>query len=467
METIERQEVVYKNRSKRFILPKNQNFQLQYNNIYNVRLTKLRPILTKEAKRRNLGDLPLRKTSQLQDRERCLLIGTLIKQQALRPSVLKNLADHVNVYVPPIRNMKLTEETDSVDLEDDMQSVQLCGKIESQMVVSGIVVCLVGSEIRGDLFQVEEVIYPPLAPQPERPLILDDKFVLFVSSLEFSGKDGKNQETILSTRLLADWLTGSSGSKEEQDSVISKVCRVVIAGNSISCSDEDRNFTQMVRELKNMKFINSSVDAMKNLDKFLARITACVPVDLMPGDNDPTNLMWPNQPLHNAMFPVTRSARPEHLNLVTNPYEASFDGKVVLGTDGTNLEDIYRFSGKASMIDLLYSTFVWQHLCPTAPDTLPCYPYQDDDPFMMSTVNSEFQCPDVFFAGSRGSSFDYKKVQIPKENGGQNTLILSLPSFQKTGVAALVNLKNLNVRKLEFGQINFESFSDNSEIDQA
>ena len=60
----------------------------------------------------------------------------------------------------------------------------------------------------------------------------------------------------------------------------------------------------------------------------------------MPGDKDPTNLMWPNQPLHSCMFPETKKTG--NLNLVPNPYEASIDGRIVLGTDGTNLADIYR-----------------------------------------------------------------------------------------------------------------------------
>lgn len=46
-------------------------------------------------------------------------------------------------------------------------------------------------------------------------------------------------------------------------------------------------------------------------------------------------------------------------------------------------------------LDLLAQTLTWRHLAPTAPDTLTCYPFADDDPFVMQ------QCPHVMFAGNQ------------------------------------------------------------------
>lgn len=46
-------------------------------------------------------------------------------------------------------------------------------------------------------------------------------------------------------------------------------------------------------------------------------------------------------------------------------------------------------------VDLLASCLKWRHLCPTAPDTLTCYPFADDDPFVMQT------CPHIMFAGNQ------------------------------------------------------------------
>lgn len=49
-----------------------------------------------------------------------------------------------------------------------------------------------------------------------------------------------------------------------------------------------------------------------------------VPVDIMPGEFDPTNGILPQQPLHKCMFPKA-NAYPT-LNCVTNPYEADIAG---------------------------------------------------------------------------------------------------------------------------------------------
>lgn len=53
-------------------------------------------------------------------------------------------------------------------------------------------------------------------------------------------------------------------------------------------------------------------------------LQASVPVDVMPGEFDPTNYTLPQQPLHPCMFPL--SAAYSTLQLVTNPYQAAIDG---------------------------------------------------------------------------------------------------------------------------------------------
>lgn len=49
-----------------------------------------------------------------------------------------------------------------------------------------------------------------------------------------------------------------------------------------------------------------------------------VPVDVMPGEFDPTNYTLPQQPLHPCMFPLATAY--STLQLVTNPYQATIDG---------------------------------------------------------------------------------------------------------------------------------------------
>lgn len=46
-------------------------------------------------------------------------------------------------------------------------------------------------------------------------------------------------------------------------------------------------------------------------------------------------------------------------------------------------------------LDLMENTLRWRHLAPTAPDTLTCYPYSSDDPFVLA------ECPHVYVAGNQ------------------------------------------------------------------
>lgn len=53
-------------------------------------------------------------------------------------------------------------------------------------------------------------------------------------------------------------------------------------------------------------------------------LQASVPVDVMPGQYDPTNYTLPQQPLHRCMFPL--SVPFPTLQLVSNPFQAVVDG---------------------------------------------------------------------------------------------------------------------------------------------
>lgn len=44
---------------------------------------------------------------------------------------------------------------------------------------------------------------------------------------------------------------------------------------------------------------------------------------------------------------------------------------------------------------MLEATLQWRHIAPTAPDTLTCYPFTDDDPFIVT------DCPHVYFVGNQ------------------------------------------------------------------
>ena len=115
----------------------------------------------------------------------------------------------------------------------------------------------------------------------------------------------------------------------------------------------------------------------------------------MPGADDPCNYLLPQQPFHPCMLP--QASQLATLNLCTNPYCCDIDGVRVLGTAGQPLDDMQRCLPGDDRLKTLQRSLEFQHLAPTAPDTLGCYPFanKEEDPFVVR------QCPHIFFAGNQ------------------------------------------------------------------
>ena len=118
----------------------------------------------------------------------------------------------------------------------------------------------------------------------------------------------------------------------------------------------------------------------------------------MPGAHDPANFVLPQQPLHHCLLPQSYQLSTFHA--VSNPYSCRIGGRVVMGNSGQPVLDILMNSALEHPLDAMEKTLEWRHMCPTAPDTLGCYPYDDDDPFIFNV------CPDIYFAGNQDSFGD-------------------------------------------------------------
>lgn len=203
------------------------------------------------------------------------------------------------------------------------------------------------------------------------------------------------------------------------------MCKVFICGNSVAARSE--------KETKSSSFslrkeVPDNAPFMNILDAYLNALSKSVPVDIMPGEMDPTNSQLPQQPLNQVLFP--KSAVNGNLTSVTNPHEFDIDGVRFLGTSGQNVSDILRYSRLAEPVEALQSIVKWwvltnslaktmvqddltgissiqlrrifrlagfsrSHLIPSAPDTTPAYPQQQTDPFVID------ETPHVLFAGNQ------------------------------------------------------------------
>lgn len=132
-EVKERKSSEYRNLSERF-LTLNNDYSKQYCRIYNKRLMRMREVL-KDAVAKKWGDeypiCELHKLSEV-DYDRCVIIGTLFKDQKLKPSILKQLAEVNNLIPQPIVS-HYVDESDTLHLEDELQRFQLEGKLNSHV----------------------------------------------------------------------------------------------------------------------------------------------------------------------------------------------------------------------------------------------------------------------------------------------------------------------------------------------
>ncbi|CAN9513444.1 unnamed protein product [Ophioblennius macclurei] len=409
-----------------------RSFNRQYAHIYAARLMQMRPLLSERAREKWGSDLCIRKLCDLQPGEQCCVVGTLFKRMELQPSILKEISEEHNLLPQPTPS-KYISESDELVLEDELQRIKLEGKIDRDKCVTGSVIAIYGAERNEGKFSVEDFCTADLPSQAERPTLTSDRFVLLASGL---GLGSSHADSMLGLQLLVDMITGQLGDLGEQSGAAT-ISRVLLAGGLLSASTQDKDASTKAKYLTK-KTQAGSVDAIRTLDELLLQLVASVPVDVMPGQYDPTNYTLPQQPLHRCMFPLS-SAYPT-LHLASNPYQADIDGVRFLGTSGQNVSDVQKYSSLDSHLEILEETLRLRHLAPTAPDTLGCYPFYLKDPFILE------ECPHVYFSGN-APTFESKVV---KGAEGQEVLLVTVPEFSSTQTACLVNLRTLQCEPLSF-----------------
>lgn len=104
---LERYSLNYTDCSKRFYQV-SRDFSKQYAHIYSARLNTFRNILEPVIKKKWSHSYKILKLCDLRDKNTmCVIIGTLFKLQELKPSILKELSDQLEIIPQPARYIKL------------------------------------------------------------------------------------------------------------------------------------------------------------------------------------------------------------------------------------------------------------------------------------------------------------------------------------------------------------------------
>ncbi|XP_015593803.1 DNA polymerase delta small subunit isoform X2 [Cephus cinctus] len=371
---------------------------------------------------------------------RCILIGTLYKHQELKPSILRELSEELQIAASPPSSYYYSDK-DYVYLEDEMMRVKLTGNyVNTKDLVTGLVCAVLGHAMQNGSFWVEDYCFPGCCPKVSTSNLttkINGKLLLV------SGLDFVNYAQSMAFKLLVEYMTGTAGNRETQEEEAS-IVRVIIAGNSIRSSAEIHMSKGHARnKAQDLMVANETSIAVNRFDSFLNQIVQCCCVTLMPGQYDPTCHSMPQQPIHPCMLP--KSSRYKSLHGATNPWIGRIGNRIVSGSSGQPIEDIMKVVGISKVCPLIWleRTLDWRNYAPTAPDTLPAYPYFDKDPFVMQ------ECPDIYFV----SNMEKYESKLYKGQEGQTVRLICVPEFSKTHTAILVDLQSLDTRPISFGGI--------------
>ena len=354
-------------------------------------------------------------------------------------------------------------------IEDEHGSLKITGKcLNVHKLFTGIVVALKGSLSHKEaIFHVSDYLLPDI------PFIDDnmnrsnhngsnsnsnsnnysnnnnsqsnsEDYIAFVSDLRFADIP-KQDDSHLNYQLMFDCLGGFLGNYvNDQSNLNSKITRLIIAGNVLGEDEMPPELDDMRYDKKYLKEIDIAREKLdcklKDLDLWISQITNNLNVDIMPGKIDPTNELLPQRAFHKCLFPL--SSQYNSFRCVTNPYWAKLDNGncCLLGCAGQNVDNMMQH-GLMTEIECLELTLRSRNVTPTAPDTLTCFPYRQNDPFLIE------KCPNIYFVGSR-NKYDSK---IVKNKNGQNVLLLCVPSFCKKQEMILVNKNTLECKVVSFG----------------
>jgi len=424
-----RLETKYENLSSVFRL-KGHDYQKQFCHLYAHRLAEMTRLLTPLAQKKWGDKEPIKKLCELRGEQdvHCILIGTIFKYQAHKPSILRDISEE-NQLAPQPPRQNYSEPEDKIVLEDELQRVRLQGEVNGQLLATGVVCAALGGTDSEGFFNVEDILFYESGPQ--KPLATTKRSRLLVLA---SGLDQLQAHNFVEAlNLFQYWLAGSLGNGKEAGSMV----RLIVAGNSVRASAVAHVPTlQVARTQANA---NDTVQAVTQLDQWFAAWARSLPVDIMPGAYDPANFMLPQQPFHKYMFP--QAAQLASFQAVTNPYNCRLDEALIVGTSGQNVSDLLRSTSLDSPLEALRCTLTWGHIAPTAPDTLACYPYIDSDPFILR------ECPHIYFAGNCDS---FATELHEDSTQAKRTRLVCVPSFSRTQSVAVVDLDTLDCRQVNF-----------------
>jgi DNA polymerase delta subunit 2 len=378
------------------------SFSQQFNNMYGSRLLTSSPAVTAA----HTASVAYSRVLSMKEGETRFCVGTVFVKSAAAVSFLQEYSrEQVRLEAGDTEGGddgdgdggfgeegaidETKAEADLFVLEDESGRVDMAGAVVTDAsLVTGVVVGVEGTLNAKGTLDVTRIIYASAKAVP-RPLAAAGAapcYIAFISGLGVTAADGEASRALT---LALDYISGMGFSDAGDGGDARLISRVIVGGNLVEPTDDSRLKHKIRLEpadhAKPKANAATAVRAMSHVDHVLSQLAATIPVDVMPGEDDPTNCFYPQQPFHPLMLPA--ATRHPDVRLVTNPFEctataATGAAATFCVTAGQNVADVCAQTA-LSPLAALERLLAWGHLCPTAPNTLACYPFKDGEPFVM------------------------------------------------------------------------------------
>ncbi|ELA46637.1 hypothetical protein VCUG_01863 [Vavraia culicis subsp. floridensis] len=347
-----------------FEMKENFLFQGQYNQTYVTRLVKMRPLINLSACK-NATILP--NLSESSNANGPVAFVALLYVDGTNKETIFDETGLINKerVVKPYENL-------TYYVEDESCRVEVIFEPEGLFVTGQVLGFL--AEKNTHSLTIKDVIYPEQLEQTGQP---EHDVICFIADLKIRNSMGE-------LNVVIDYISNSK-----------RVTDLVIIGDL---------FDEVTKENADL------------LTQFIENFGA--DTFIIPNTNDPTNKLLPQQPISNRLIDY---------NCLFLPSPAQFEtGTKMLFIPPVAVNDI-KLYGETSAIKIMKMLVRTRHICPTAPDTVGCIPYKDEDPFILNEM------PDYVF--TLGDKFE-------KEIGKITYFVL--PSFSKTKKVIILTLDKCN-----------------------
>lgn len=259
--------------------------------------------------------------------------------------------------------------------------------------------------------------------------------------------------------------------------------RIVICGNlSVDYCDCPKCVRISLDDVKHLGAVKdyskdqAYVQMIENISKQFPYLS----IDIMPGNEDPASIMWPQDPINKALLKKYIVNEDDELGTeedddyvdytpaeqevisdigikgrkrikgeivaVTNPYQFELRGIRFLGTSGDNVTYLQKMTNpNRSPVEVMEQMIELNHVCPTAPKAPDSYPFdrKKPDPMIIDKL------PHVFFAGNQSSAYSYTKSYENNDTESVDVHFIGIPKTKDTMCAYVLNLRTMQLDAID------------------